>query len=314
MEMNQKKKIEEEINFKDLLKNPIRLFGWVYVYFFVIILLLGIFFGYKLIPMSFNTQAIGITDSTTIKKEIAESKGGIIPAVNLELAKIPSEEMITKGKELYDANCQSCHGVTGLGDGPAGIALNPRPRNFHNAEGWTNSNSIEGMYKTLQEGIISRGMAAYEYLSPLDRFSIIHYIRTFSEFPQITDAQINNLNSTYNLSAGIIKPNNIPISKAVYKIIEENNITNEFVQKTKEAILNDGISEEAKILKDYSYSIEKVIISYLGLQDKSFNNFSNVVKIAPLSYGYKPSILQLSTDELKKLYDFITFKLSENRV
>lgn len=313
MEMNQKKKIEEEINFKDLLKNPIRLFGWVYVYFFVILLILGIFFGYKLIPMSFNSQTVGITDSTTIKREIPESKGGIIPAVNLELAKTPSEEMISKGKELYDANCQSCHGATGLGDGPAGIALNPKPRNFHNAEGWTNGNSIEGMYKTLQEGIISKGMAAYEYLSPLDRFSIIHYIRTFSEFPLITDAQINNLNSTYNLSAGIVKPNNIPISKASYKVIEENNITNEYVQKMKEAIFNDSISEGAKILKDYSYSIENVIISYLGLQDKSFNNFSNVIKIAPLSYGYKPSILQLSSEELKKLYDFITLKLSQNQ-
>lgn len=313
MEMNQKKKIEEEINFKDLLKNPIRLFGWVYVYFFVILLILGIFFGYKLIPMSFNSQIVGITDSTTIKREIPESKGGIIPAVNLELAKTPSEEMISKGKELYDANCQSCHGATGLGDGPAGIALNPKPRNFHNAEGWTNGNSIEGMYKTLQEGIISKGMAAYEYLSPLDRFSIIHYIRTFSEFPLITDAQINNLNSTYNLSAGIVKPNNIPISKASYKVIEENNITNEYVQKMKEAILNNDISEGAKILKDYSYNIENVIISYLGLQDKSFNNFSNVIKIAPLSYGYKPSILQLSSEELKKLYDFITLKLSQNQ-
>jgi len=32
-----------------------------------------------------------------------------------------------RGKKLYKANCASCHGPTGRGDGPAGAALNPRP-------------------------------------------------------------------------------------------------------------------------------------------------------------------------------------------
>lgn len=34
------------------------------------------------------------------------------------------------GKALFDANCSSCHGVSGMGDGPVGAALTPAPRDF----------------------------------------------------------------------------------------------------------------------------------------------------------------------------------------
>jgi mono/diheme cytochrome c family protein len=34
------------------------------------------------------------------------------------------------GKTVFDANCSSCHGTSGKGDGPVGSALNPPPRNF----------------------------------------------------------------------------------------------------------------------------------------------------------------------------------------
>jgi mono/diheme cytochrome c family protein len=34
---------------------------------------------------------------------------------------------IEQGKKLFEANCTSCHGAQGRGDGPAGKALKPRP-------------------------------------------------------------------------------------------------------------------------------------------------------------------------------------------
>ena len=34
------------------------------------------------------------------------------------------------GKGPFEANCSSCHGLTGKGDGPVGAALNPKPRDF----------------------------------------------------------------------------------------------------------------------------------------------------------------------------------------
>lgn len=38
-----------------------------------------------------------------------------------------SAESIARGHKLFQANCASCHGAGGKGDGPAGTALDPRP-------------------------------------------------------------------------------------------------------------------------------------------------------------------------------------------
>ena len=47
-------------------------------------------------------------------------------------------DAIAKGKDQYTALCQSCHGAAGLGDGPAGSALNPKPGNLQTAVKETN--------------------------------------------------------------------------------------------------------------------------------------------------------------------------------
>ncbi|MBS1149150.1 MAG: cytochrome c, class, partial [Myxococcaceae bacterium] len=41
-----------------------------------------------------------------------------------------SKELLDKGKSSFDINCAPCHGPKGAGDGPAAVALNPKPRNF----------------------------------------------------------------------------------------------------------------------------------------------------------------------------------------
>ena len=34
------------------------------------------------------------------------------------------------GAKVYQVNCETCHGLQGHGDGPAGVVLDPQPRNL----------------------------------------------------------------------------------------------------------------------------------------------------------------------------------------
>ena len=36
----------------------------------------------------------------------------------------------TDGAKVYQVNCESCHGTQGHGDGPAGVVLDPQPKNL----------------------------------------------------------------------------------------------------------------------------------------------------------------------------------------
>lgn len=68
-----------------------------------------------------------------------------------------------KGKAAYEANCASCHGNTGAGDGPIGAALpEPKPRNFQTAQFKydTDKDGKNGTEADLKN-IVKNGAAAY---------------------------------------------------------------------------------------------------------------------------------------------------------
>jgi mono/diheme cytochrome c family protein len=56
--------------------------------------------------------------------------------------------------EIWSTRCTTCHGPAGKGDGPAGIALTPKPRDLSNAE-WQKSVTDEHI-----ENIVLNGGAA----------------------------------------------------------------------------------------------------------------------------------------------------------
>ena len=54
----------------------------------------------------------------------------VLPLAFVAMPSVASAADAAAGKVIFDANCSSCHGVSGKGDGPVGAALNPPPRNF----------------------------------------------------------------------------------------------------------------------------------------------------------------------------------------
>lgn len=303
-----KKRIEPEINFKNLLKNPLRLFGWVYPAVIIVIIILGIFYVKNINDVSFNTMPVINYDSLMTVPDLAEKKGGIMPALNLELVANPTDEFIAKGKEQFNTICASCHGEKGMGDGSAAAGLNPKPRNFHQTDGWTNGRTIVDMYKTLQEGIIKNGMAAYEYLSPEERFSIIYYIRTFAEFPKVAESDISYLDGTYNLSKGIVIPNQIPIEKAMQLVEQESQIKN--IKKACDFVKNNSDSPGAKLFFKVAKDRMRIFNSMLnGNLSSDQNKFINAVISDPVEIGFSSSVDRLNSEQWNLLFNFLSNSL-----
>ena len=87
---------------------------------------------------------------------------------------------IERGARVYARHCASCHGVTGLGDGPDGLALSPRPASL----AWLSRMPIirwdPFMSWTVAEGGVAFGTAMPAFkgrLSRNDRWAAIAYIQ-----------------------------------------------------------------------------------------------------------------------------------------
>ena len=86
------------------------------------------------------------------------------------------------GKPLFQANCATCHGMGGKGDGPVGAVLNPPPRDFTTAafKYDTDGDGKPGTDADLVN-VITKGAAAYGG-SPL-----------MAPWPMLTAAQVDDV-------------------------------------------------------------------------------------------------------------------------
>jgi len=105
---------------------------------------------------------------------------------NATLAPVPTEyagltnplgvEAATQGTEVFKTNCEMCHGPQGHGDGPAGQALDPRPRNL--AELKTKA-SDDFLFWRIREGRPGTSMVAWKgILTDEQIWQVISFIRT----------------------------------------------------------------------------------------------------------------------------------------
>lgn len=56
-----------------------------------------------------------------------------------------------EAREIFATRCTPCHGASGMGDGVASAALNPRPRNFHDSS-WQSAATDQGIEHIIQVG------------------------------------------------------------------------------------------------------------------------------------------------------------------
>ncbi len=84
-------------------------------------------------------------------------------------------ELLEKGKASFDANCASCHGAKGEGDGVAASALDPKPRNLV-TDSLKNGGKPAQVFETLGKGIPGTAMVAFTHLPEQERWALAYYV------------------------------------------------------------------------------------------------------------------------------------------
>jgi mono/diheme cytochrome c family protein len=97
-----------------------------------------------------------------------------------------SAETLNHGQKLFNRYCGSCHGYEGGGDGTAARSLDPKPRDFRTAEflyvatGEGSLPSDADLKGTIRNGVVSRGMPAWNGMQEADLDALVSYIKSFS--------------------------------------------------------------------------------------------------------------------------------------
>jgi mono/diheme cytochrome c family protein len=89
---------------------------------------------------------------------------------------------LPSGRKFYDANCATCHGVKGDGQGPRAYFINPKPRNFVTLESRAMFNR-PAIYAAVSAGKLGTEMPAWsQVLQPQEMANVAEYV--FQAFMQ----------------------------------------------------------------------------------------------------------------------------------
>lgn len=250
---------------------------------------------------------------------VSEFGGAIDVPADVIAMRTPTPELIAAGQAVYAAQCATCHGKAGQGDG---AAANPPPRNFTASDGWRFGRAPLEMFHTVTDGSPNTAMAAYQSaLSVKDRWAVVHFIRSnfMQGAPDDTAAAVAKLTSGEGLT---IPAPRIPVAMALAKLAVP-----DAVATTLELGAVQGTSQGAALYAQYCASCHGATgaggkkVAKLGVAPYAYqfvaplrqdttgwiaskDAFVHVVS-AGLPGKTKPALAHFTADEWDALYDFV---------
>lgn len=109
---------------------------------------------------------------------------GLSTRLGITLDEMPvGTPLLARGAEVYRAACASCHGNSGLGDGPAGVGLDPPPANLADAALLRDASPLD-FYRRITIGVAGTAMPSFETALPADDRWAVAVYSTLLRLPQ----------------------------------------------------------------------------------------------------------------------------------
>ena len=127
---------------------------------------------------TYASAEMGVESDVTISKIPDDQRAAARATANPTPA---TPESIDNGKMIFvgKGTCFVCHGFTGLGDGDAGVALDPAPRNFSNTQ-FHDLRTDGELFWVIKNGSEGTGMISYNpaMITDEETWDVINYVRT----------------------------------------------------------------------------------------------------------------------------------------
>lgn len=206
---------------------------------------------------------------------------------------------IANGKKLFAAECARCHGTNGYGDGPEGIALEPKPRNFHDEER-LNEISAAHAFNTIRLGVEGTGMQAHPQFEDEEVWDLAFYVLSlrYTNKTKATNAPEVTLEKLATLSDAELKEQ---FSLSAEQLAQ--------VRLAGEAQSND------RFLKTAQSYLDKALESYRSADKSSALRYASLAYlegIEPLELHLKSSDPELS-EKIEHQFQNIRRLITENR-
>ncbi|MCA9674658.1 MAG: FTR1 family protein [Dehalococcoidia bacterium] len=116
------------------------------------------------------------TTARALRKDLMAAQGVVVAPT--------SDPVFERGRSLYAANCASCHGAGGGGDGPVAPSLHPPPRSFLDT-GTMDAMSPVRVFNALTDGLPGTAMPSFGQLSSSDRWNLAFFVFTWRQGPEV---------------------------------------------------------------------------------------------------------------------------------
>lgn len=118
----------------------------------------------------------GLAPGDSVAARVSTLSGQLSQRLGVSLDELPARvPTLARGAEVFQANCASCHGTLGRGDGPAAAGLDPPPANLADAGGLSDVTPLD-YFQKITIGVTGTAMPGFESrLSFDDRWAAAAY-------------------------------------------------------------------------------------------------------------------------------------------